>query len=160
MREQRGANNTTNRRGSGGNYGKQNQYSSTRSTEQSTYTRQPQHHPRGNRSTRFTENRPTYEGRKSPSQMNSDETHRQQRVDSDNYSHGQVSGPTSPSTTVSARTVYSSNNRPSANRNSPAPYTGSSSSCNTSMTTTSPPSTNQVSNNNKSTKKSGRSLFH
>ncbi|CAF0809537.1 unnamed protein product [Rotaria sp. Silwood1] len=113
----------------------QTQYTSSRSSEQSTNNRQQQYKSRNNR---FTDNRSPHEGRDSPLQTTNDETTRGQRINSGSFSQGQNSGPTSPSTTVPARTIYSTNNRPPIGRNSPAPYTGSSSSRNNSTTTTSP----------------------
>ena len=168
MREQRGGGNNNNRRGGGGaaaaaatgggNNPKQNQYTSSRSNEQSNYNRpQQQYNSRGARGNRYPDNRSSYEGRKSPSQTANDETNRPQRMNSGNYSHGPVSGPTSPSTAVPARTIYSSNSRNSASRNSPAPYTGSSSSRNNSISTTSPPPNQASNNNNKMGKKPQRS---
>ena len=155
MRDQRGGVNNNNRRG-GGNNPKQNQYASSRPNEQSNYNRpQQQYNSRGARGNRYPDNRSSYEGRKSPSQTANDESNRPQRMNSGNYSHGQVSGPTSPSTAVPARTIYSSNSRHSASRNSPAPYTGSSSSRNNSISTTSPPP-NQASNNNNNNNKMGK----
>jgi hypothetical protein len=155
MRDQRGGGNNNNRRG-GGNNPKQNQYTSSRSNEQSNYNNRPQqqYNSRGARGNRYPDNRPSYEGRKSPSQTANDESSRPQRMNSGNHSHGQVSGPTSPSTAVPARTIYS-NNRHSGSRNSPAPYTGSSSSRNNSISTTSPPP-NQASNNNNNNNKMGK----
>lgn len=151
--------NANNRRGGAGNNPKVNQYNSSRSNDLGNYNRSNQYHPRGNRGARFTENRPNYDTRKSPPQSNSDETHRQQRVDSANYSQAPISGPTSPSNVVSARTIYPTNSRSSLNRGSPAPYTGSSSGCNSSNPTASPPGSNQAPNN-KPTKKSSRSNFY
>lgn len=129
--------------------GRQNQYNSTN-------TRQ-QHNTRISRNNRYTDNRPPYEGRNSPLQTSTNEESTQyQRLNSSNYSQGQSSGPTSPSATVSARTIYSSTHRSSMNRNSPTPYTGSSSSHNNSISsTTSPP--NQQSGINKPNKKSSLS---
>lgn len=135
-----------NRRGGSNNYSMNNQkanqrseqaqYTSSRSSEQSTNTRQ-QYKSRNNR---FTENRSPHEGRDSPSQAANDETARSQRINSGSLSQGQNSGPTSPSTNVPGRTIYPTTNRPPIGRNSPAPYTGSSSSRNNSTTgtTTSP----------------------
>jgi hypothetical protein len=171
-REQRPAA-TNNRRGGGpNNYSmnnskqnqrsEQTQYTASRSSEQqSTNNRQQQYKPRN---ARFQENRSPHEGRDSPLQISNDETTRGQRINSGSFSQGQNSGPTSPSTTVPARTVYA-NNRPPIGRNSPAPYTGSSSSRNNSTTATSPPpsyQTNSTGNysqqsNNKNNKKQIRS---
>lgn len=155
-REQRGGgSNIHNRRGSAGNAGKPNHYNSTRSGgDQSSYNRSQQYNSRGNRHARYSESRPSYDGRKSPSQMPNEEPHRPQRMNSGNYSHGQMSGPTSPSASVPARTIYPSNNRQTGNRNSPAPYAGSSSSRNNSISTTSPP----TGNNKTNTAKSSRSM--
>jgi hypothetical protein len=117
----------------------------------STNNRQ-QHNTRISRGNRYPDNRSPYEGRDSPSQTTNEEPVRNQRLNSGNFSQGQTSGPTSPSTAVSGRTIYSSTHRSSANRNSPTPYGGSSSSRNNSITnTTSPP--NQQSGTNKLTKK-------
>jgi hypothetical protein len=136
-----------NRRGGQNNYSmnnsKQNQrsdqtqYTSSRSSEQSTNNRQQQYKSRNNN--RFTENLSPHEGRDSPLQTANDETTRGQRINSGSFSQGQNSGPTSPSTTIPGRTVYSRNSGQPMGRNSPAPYTGSSSSRNNSTTATSPP---------------------
>jgi len=148
-----GANNTHNRRGSGGNTSKPNSYSASRPTptEQSNYNRSQQYNTRGNRSNRYNENRSSYEGRKSPPQTTNEESHRPQRMNSGNYSHSQMSGPTSPSTSVPTRTNNPSNVRSTGNRNSPAPYAGNSSSRTNSISTTSPPATT-----NKNATKSSR----
>jgi hypothetical protein len=114
----------------------QTQYTSSRSSEQSTNNRQQQYKSRNNR---FAENLSPHEGRDSPLQITNDETTRGQRINSGSFSQGQNSGPTSPSTTVSARPTYSRNSGQPIGRNSPAPYTGSSSSRNNSTTATSPP---------------------
>lgn len=114
----------------------QTQYTSSRSSEQSTNNRQQSYKARNNR---FPDNRSPHEGRDSPLQITNDETTRGQRINSGSFSQGPNSGPTSPSTALPARTVYSANNRPLVGRNSPAPYTGSSSSRNNSTTATSPP---------------------
>jgi hypothetical protein len=133
-----------NRRGGQANYSsKQNQrsdqtqYTSSRSSEQSTNTRQ-QYKTRANN--RYTENLSPHEGRDSPLQIANDETTRGQRMNSGSFSQGQNSGPTSPSTAPS-RMVYSRSSGQQMGRNSPAPYTGggSSSSRNNSITATSPP---------------------
>jgi hypothetical protein len=114
----------------------QTQYTSSRSSEQSTSNRQQQYKSRNNR---YTENLSPHEGRDSPLQITNDETTRGQRINSgSSFSQGQNSGPTSPST-VPARTIYSRNSGQPIGRNSPAPYTGSSSSRNNSTTATSPP---------------------
>jgi len=115
----------------------QTQYTSSRSSEQSTNNRQQQYKTRANN--RYTENLSPHEGRDSPLQIANDETIRGQRINSGSFSQGQNSGPTSPSTTVPARTIYSRNSGQPIGRNSPAPYTGSSSSRNNSTTATSPP---------------------
>jgi hypothetical protein len=114
----------------------QTQYTSSRSSEQSTNNRQQAYKSRNNR---FTDNRSPHEGRDSPLQITNDETTRGQRINSGSFSQGQNSGPTSPSTALPARTVYPANNRSLIGRHSPAPYTGSSSSRNNSTTATSPP---------------------
>ena len=63
-------------------------------------------------------------------------------MNSGSFSQGQNSGPTSPSTTAPGRTGYGRNNSGQPiGRNSPAPYTGSSSSRNNSTNATSPPPT-------------------
>jgi len=146
-RHQRSGDGTGNtRRGGQNNYSmnnsKQNQrsdqtqYTSSRSSEQSTNNRQQQYKSRNNR---YPENLSPHEGRDSPLQIANDETTRGQRINSGSFSQGQNSGPTSPSTTVPARTIYSRNSGQPIGRNSPAPYTGSSSSRNNSTTATSPP---------------------
>ena len=128
----------------------QTQYTSSRSSEQSTNNRQQQqqYNARTSRNARFSDNRSPHEGRDSPLPIGNDETTRGQRINSGSFSQGQTSGPTSPSTTVPARTIYSTSNRPPIGRNSPAPYTGSSSSRNNSTATTSspPPSTSHQTN--------------
>ncbi len=111
------------------------QYTSSRSSEQSTNNRQQPYKSRNNR---YTENLSPHEGRDSPVQITNDEATRGQRMNSGSFSQGQNSGPTSPSTTVPARTIYSRNSGQPIGRNSPAPYTGSSSSRNNSTTATSP----------------------
>jgi hypothetical protein len=65
------------------------------------------------------DNRSPHEGRDSSIQTTNEEPTRNQRLNSGNFSQGQTSGPTSPSTAVPPRTVYSNNNRSSLNRNSP-----------------------------------------
>jgi hypothetical protein len=114
----------------------QTQYTSSRSSEQSTNNRQQQYKTRANN--RYTENLSPHEGRDSPLQITNDETTRGPRMNSGSFSQGQNSGPTSPST-VPARTIYSKTSGQPIGRNSPAPYTGSSSSRNNSTTATSPP---------------------
>ena len=147
-REQRSTTGNTNRRGGGsaGNNPKQTSYNPNNNRYQ--------HNTHLARNHRYTENRPVFEGRDSPSQTTTttEEPTRNQRVNSGNFSQGQASGPTSPPTAVAGRTIYSSTHRPSANRNSPAPYTGSSSSRNNSIPNTSSPP-NQQSGTNKLTKK-------
>ena len=145
-------------------------YLPSRSSEQTANARQPQppYTTRSSRNTRYSDNRSPHEGRDSPSQVVNDETTRGQRINSGSFSQGQNSGSTSPSTTVPARTIYPTSTRPPIGRNSPAPYTGSSSSRNNSITATSPPPASypanpappgnyaQQPNNNKMTKKQPR----
>ncbi|UJR25408.1 hypothetical protein I4U23_006755 [Adineta vaga] len=143
-RDQRGGGN--NRRGGPNNYStnnpkqnqrsEQTQYTTSRSSEQTPNNRQQSYKLRNNR---FNDNRSPHEGRDSPLQVNNDETTRGQRIHSGSFSQGQNSGPTSPSTTLPARGVYSANNRSLIGRNSPAPYTGSSSSRNNSTAASSSP---------------------
>ena len=147
MREQR-TSGSNNRRSGLNNYSMNNprpnqrfeqaQFTLSRSSDQPTNNRQQQYRTRNHR---FTDNRSPHEGRDSPSQMTNDETIRAQRISSGSFSQGQNSSPTSPSTAVPARTIYSTNNRSLIGRNSPAPYTSSSSSRNNSLTATSPAST-------------------
>lgn len=150
----------------------QNQYGPSRPTEQSNNNRQQQYNTRGARPARFNEHRSPHEGRDSPSQAVNDETTRGQRINSGSYSQGPNSGSTSPSTTAPARPAYPpANTRPPLGRNSPAPYTGSSSSRNNSVTATSPTPTAYPTNatgagnysqqaNNKTAKKQPRSQYH
>ncbi|CAF1539476.1 unnamed protein product, partial [Adineta steineri] len=145
-RDQRGGGN--NRRGGGGpnnypvNNSKQNQrseqtqYISSRSSEQLSTNRQQPYKSRNNR---YVDNSSPHEGRDSPLKITNDEATRGQRINSGSFSQGQNSGPTSPSTALPARSVYSANRGSLIGRNSPAPYTGSSSSRNNSTTATSPP---------------------
>jgi hypothetical protein len=151
-REQRPTGNNNNRRGGGGgNNPKQSQYNSTNNRQQ--------HNTRISRNNRFPDNRSPYEGRDSPLQTTNEEPARNQRLNSGNFSQGQSAGPTSPSTTVAGRTIYSSTHRSSGNRNSPAPYTGSSSSRNNSISATSSPP-NQQSGTNKITKRPSHRKNH
>ncbi|CAF0972385.1 unnamed protein product [Adineta ricciae] len=143
-RDQRGGGN--NRRGGPNNFSmnnpkqnqrsEQTQYTTSRSSEQAPNSRQQPYKSRNNR---FNDNRSPHEGRDSPLQAANDETARGQRIHSGSFSQGQNSGPTSPSTTLPTRGVYSANNRSLIGRNSPAPYTGSSSSRNNSTAASSPP---------------------
>lgn len=143
-REQRSTGNTNRRGGGGGNNPKQTSYNPNNNRYQ--------HNPNPARNPRYADNRTSYEGRDSPLQTTTEEPTRNQRVNSGNFSQGQSSGPTSPPTAVAGRTIYPSSHRGSANRNSPAPHAGSSSSRNNSVqNTTSPP--NQQAGTNKLTKK-------
>ena len=179
-RDQRPVNNG--RRGAGNTYpmnsskpnqrSEQNQYGPSRPTEQSSNNRQQQYNnTRGTRPTRYNEHRSPHEGRDSPSQIVNDEATRGQRMNSGSFSQGPNSGSTSPSTTAPARPAYpATNTRPPLGRNSPAPYTGSSSSRNNSVTATSPTATPYQTNapgagnysqqgNNKTAKQKPRSLY-
>lgn len=143
-REQRSTGNTNRRGGGGGNNPKQTSYNPNNNRYQ--------HNPNPARNPRYADNRTSYEGRDSPLQTTTEEPTRNQRLNSGNFSQGQSSGPTSPPTAVAGRTIYPSSHRGSANRNSPAPHAGSSSSRNNSVqNTTSPP--NQQAGTNKLTKK-------
>lgn len=146
-RDQRSTGNSNRRGGGGGgNNPKQNQYNNSTTNRQQYNNRNP-------RNTRYADNQSSYEQRDLTLQTTNEEPTRNQRMNSGNYSQGQTSGPTSPSGTVSGRTIYSNTHRSAAvNRNSPVPYAGSSSSRKNSMSnTTSPP--NQQSGPNKITRK-------
>ena len=147
-REQRSTGPNNNNRRGGGNNPRQNQYSATN-------TRQ-QYNTRIARNNRLPDTRSSYEGRDPTMQHPNEDSNRTQRVNSGNFSQDQPSGPSSPSTTIPARTIYPSGHRPPANRNSPAPYADSSSSRNNSIPTISPPP-NQQPGPNKLSKKSSNS---
>ena len=127
-REQRAGGNNNRRGGGVGNNYKQNQYAGPRATEHPMNNRQQQqsYNTRAPRTNRYPDNRSPHEGREQLVETTNDEATRHQRMNSGNFSQGQQSGPTSPSTAVPARTIYPSHNRPAVSRNSPAPYAGSS----------------------------------
>ena len=154
-REQRSGGNNNRRGGGGANNYKQNQYAGSRATEHPMNNRQQQqsYNARAPRTNRYPDNRSPHDGREQLIEATNDEATRHQRMNSGNFSQGQQSGPTSPSTAVPARTIYPSHNRPAVSRNSPAPYAGSSSSRTNSLSATSPPA-NQPSGNNRMGKRS------